>query len=90
MSEFLKKILIGGFSCVNTRLAFDTQILLSDNKNEKVLFDLNIDGKKQTKGSSIKILKIDENNQYGQAMTKPFPYGCMKKQEQPPPTPTFA
>ena len=71
-------------------MAFDTQILLSDNKNEKVLFDLNIDGKKQTKRSSIKILKIDENNQYGQAMTKPFPYGCMKKQEHPTPSPTFA
>ena len=27
-----EKTLIGGFSCVNTRLAFDTQILLSDNK----------------------------------------------------------
>ena len=60
MSEFLKKILIGGFSRVNTRLAFDTQILLTDKKNEMVLFDLNIDGKKQTKGRSIKILKIDE------------------------------
>ena len=90
MSEFLKKILIGGFSRVNTRLAFDTQILLNDKKNEMVLFDLNIDGKKQTKGSSIKILKIDENNHYGQAMTKPLPYGCMKKQEHPTPSPKFA
>ena len=34
-----EKILIGGFSCVNTRLAFDTQILLSENKNEKVLYE---------------------------------------------------
>ena len=33
-----EKTLIGGFSCVNTRLAFDTEILLTDNKNEKVLF----------------------------------------------------
>ena len=28
-----EKTLIGGFSCVNTRLAFDTEILFGDNKN---------------------------------------------------------
>lgn len=82
-SEFLKKTLIGGFSCVNTRLAFDTQILLDDKKNEKILFDLDIDGKKQTKRVSTKILKMDGNNQYGQPMTKPLPYGCIKKQKRP-------
>ena len=27
---------------------------------------------------------MDENNQYGQAMTKPLPYGCIKRQEHPP------
>ena len=26
------------------------------------------------------ILKMDEKNQYGQAMTKPLPYGCIKRQ----------
>ena len=30
---------------------------------------------------SAKILKLDENNQYGQVMTKPLPYGCIEKQE---------
>ena len=30
---------------------------------------------------STKILKMDENNQYGQAITKPPFYGCMKKQK---------
>ena len=54
-------------SCVNTRLAFDTQILLNDKENEKVSFDLTIDGRK-TKRISTKILKMYENNQYGQAM----------------------
>ena len=63
--------------------AFDTQILLGDIKNEKVLFDLEIGGKKQTKRISTKTLKMDENNQHGQAMTKPLPYGCIKKQEHP-------
>ena len=27
---------------------------------------------------------MDENNQYGMAMTKPLPYGCIKKQPYPP------
>ena len=74
-----EKTLIGGFSCVNTRLAFDTNILLKDSNKEKVLFDLEIDGKKETKRISSKILKIDENNQYGKAMTKALPYGCIKE-----------
>ena len=76
-----EETLIGSFSCVNTRLVFDTEILLDNNKNEKVIFDLYINGKKQTKRFSTKILKVNENNQYGQAMTKPLPYGCIKKQE---------
>ena len=62
-------------------MAFDTEMIFDDNKNEKVLFDLNIDAKKQTKIISTKILKMDENNQYGQAMK---PYGCIKRQEHPP------
>ena len=73
-----EKTLIGGFSCVNTRLAFDTNILLSDPDKEKVLIELNIDGKKQNKRFSSKMLKMDKNNQYGMAMTKPLPYGCIK------------
>ena len=43
-----------------------------------------MDGKKQTKRISTKILKMDENNQYRHAMTKALPYGCIKKQEHPP------
>ena len=33
-----EKTLIGGYSCVNTRMDFDTEIFLKDSKNEKVLF----------------------------------------------------
>ena len=55
---------------------------MSDKKNEKVLFDLDIGGIKQTKRIVSKILKIDKDNQYGQAMTKTFAYGCIKKQKQ--------
>ena len=46
-----------------------------------MLFNLNIDGKKQIKRVSTKVLKRDENNQYGQAMTKALAYGCTKRQE---------
>lgn len=38
--------LIGGFSCVNTTFAFDTEILINKNKNEKVIFDFTITSKK--------------------------------------------
>ena len=48
-----QKTLIGGFSCVNTRPAFDTEILLNDNKNEKVISDLQIDVKKTNKKNII-------------------------------------
>ena len=61
-----------------------TQILINDNKNEKVLFDLYIDGKKQMKRISFKILERDDNDQYGRAKTKPLPYGCIKKKGNPP------
>ena len=58
-------------------------MLLEDRKNENVLFDLNIDGQYQTKRISSKILNMDENNQYGMAMRKPWPYGCIKKKGNP-------
>ena len=51
-----EKTLIGGFSCVNTRLAFDTEVLIDKNENEKVIIDLLTDGKKQTKRISSQII----------------------------------
>ena len=57
-------------------MAFDTNLLLKDTKNEKVLFKT-ADG--QFKRFSSKIIKMDENNQYGMAMTRPLPYGCIKR-----------
>ena len=35
--KVFEKTLVGGFSCVNTRLAFDTQVLLTDKENEKLM-----------------------------------------------------
>ena len=71
-----EKALIGGFSCVNTRLAFYSDILLRDPDKEKVLIELNINEKKELKRFSSKILKQD-----WQAMTQPLPYACIKKQD---------
>ena len=59
-------------------MAFDTELFLKDLENEKVIFKTR-DG--QLKWFSSEIIKMDENDQYGFAMTKPFPYGCIKKKE---------
>ena len=47
MFRAFKKILIGGCSCLNARLAIDTKAFIEDKGNEKLLFNLNIDDKKQ-------------------------------------------
>ena len=70
-----EKALIEGYSCVNTRAAFDAEIFLRDKDNEKVLFQT---AEGEVKRFSSKIIKMDENSQYGLAMTKPLPYGCIK------------
>ena len=78
--EIFEKTITGGFSCVNTRLAFDTSIYLPKKPNGEKDLDwrvvYNINGKEKRVIS--KILKLDENNQYGHAMTKPLPTGCIK------------
>ena len=73
--RMFEKTLISGYSCVNTRMAFDTEPFLRDKENEKVVFEA-ADG--EVKWFSSKIIKMDENNQYGFAMTKPLPYGCIR------------
>ena len=79
--EIFEKTISGGFSCVNIRLAFDTSILCPKKINEgvrdqdwKVVYNINDEHKRVIS----KILKLDENNQYGHAMTKPLPTGCIK------------
>ena len=91
--EIFEQTVIGGFSSVNTRLAFDSQILLPNlhehvdlknnpmNKdfNYKVVYNLKLENEKAQKKRVItKILKLDKNNQYGNGMTKPLPTGCIK------------
>ena len=59
----------------------DSQILLPKNKtdNYKLIYDVKINNIKQKKRVTTKILKMDENDQYGNVMTKPLSYGCIKK-----------
>ena len=73
-----ESILKAGYTCVNTQMAFDTDLLVNDRKTEKVIFEAPTD---ELKRFSSKIIKTDENNQYGQAMTKPLPYGCIKRKD---------
>ena len=79
--EIFEKTITGGFSCVNTRLAFDTAILCPKKLDEsgrdkdwRVIYNINGENTRVIS----KILKLDENNQYGHAMTKPLPTGCIK------------
>ena len=80
MLKFFEKTVTGGFSSVNTCLAFDLQIFLpkkadgTRDTNYKVIYSIN--GEEQR--VITKILKLVENNQYGHGMTKPLPTGCIK------------
>ena len=71
--EIFEETVIGGFSCVNARLAFDSQILLPNltdkidlennpmnkNFNYKVVYNLNINNEKVEKRVITKILKLN-------------------------------
>ena len=65
--EFFEKAVAGGFSSVNNRLSF--------------VYSLKLDGESKPKKRRVisKIIKLDENNQYEFAMTKPMPTGCIKE-----------
>ena len=98
-AEVFERSLIGGHSCVNARLGFDTEVLLPNltqaeyakmnidqsfqaykNQNFKTGYKLKLDGDEKYKDYRVssKIIKFDENNQYGFAMTKPMPVGSIK------------
>ena len=48
--------------------------------NYKVVYNLKLDIKKKAQKKRVitKILKLDEDNQNGNGMTKPLPNGCIK------------
>ena len=85
-------MLIGGFSCVNTSLSFDTSILFPQVPNGKSRRDLKLIYKirnKDTQGYEDKrivdkMLKMDKYNQYGNTMTKPLPTVSIKKAKKAP------
>lgn len=60
MIQVFEKTLIGGYSCVNTRMAFDTEVFLKDVKNENVLSET---AEGQLKRFLSKIIKMDEKEQ---------------------------
>ena len=86
--EIFEQTVIGGFSCINNRLAFDTQLLLPNfvdsdmivkkDFSYKIGYNLKIDNQKAKKRVITKILKLGENNQYGHGMTKLLPTGYIK------------
>ena len=98
-AEIFEQTLIGGFTCVNNRLGFDTEILLPNftknfdesfkaykNQKYKVMrlsinIQLDNDDKAYERRVLSKVLKFDENNQYGFVMTKPMPVGSIQEKE---------
>ena len=98
--EIFEKTVCGGYSSVNNRLSFDTELLmpnLTKNDYDKMTIDesfkafkqddlklsylLKLDDYSSYKRKRVitKIIKFDENNQYGYAMTRPMPTGCIKQ-----------
>ena len=73
--KLFEKSVMGGYSCVNTRVGFDTGLFLKNTKKEKLIFKT---AEGELKRLSSKIIKMDENNQLGMAVTKPLRYGCIK------------
>ena len=94
VANIFEQTITGGFSCVNNLLDFNTWIFLpnvtkqtneKDNEidrkvyNYKVCYNLRLNNvEMQPKRIIAKILKLDENNQYGFGMTKPLPTGCIE------------
>ena len=102
--ETFGKTLSGGFSCVNTKLSLDSEILMPNltekdfqkmNTDQsfkaykrddlKRIYKIKLDNQENYSKKRVitKILKFDENNQYGFGMTKPMPTGCIKEKELP-------
>ena len=81
------------------RLSFDTELLMpnlrkNDYNNDidafkrddlKLVYKLRLNNYSsyQPKRIITKIIKFDENNQYGYAMTQPMPTGCIKQNNSP-------
>ena len=99
-AEIFEKTLIGGFTCVNNRLGFDTEVILPNfddysktdidesfqaykDQDYKLGYNIKLDDDELSSQRRVisKIIKFDENNQYGFAMTKPMPVGAIKEKD---------
>ena len=84
--KLFEETLIGGFSCVNTRLAFDSIILLSHNsqgqykQNFKAIYRIKNEEKNIFAVKRV-VTNMAINNQYDNAMTKPLPTGSIKRRK---------
>ena len=79
--ELMKKTSIGGMS-----IGFDSNLFIK-NKNQNLVYKIKNKNKRiKNKGIVAKIIKMGKNNQYGNAMTKPLPTGCIKKKRATPQT----
>ena len=82
--DLFERTLIGGFSCVNTRIV-DSKNLLPKEDQKLICKIKNVqENIFEDKRVVMKILKMDENKQYAVAMTKPLPIGSIKKSERVP------
>lgn len=92
--KLCKKTLINGFGYVNTEmlmpnftskefkmLNIDDRFKMQKISNLKIIYRLQLgsEGNYSDRRVVSKILEMDENNQYGQVMTKLLPTGCIKK-----------
>ena len=99
-AAIFEKTLTGGYSCLNNRLGFDTEVLLPSftqaeynkmnidetfqnykNQAYKVGYKLKLNRDDKYKDYRVlsKLIKFDENNPYGFAMTKPMATGSIKE-----------
>ena len=97
--EIFEKTVCGGYSSVSNRLSFDAELLMpnfskAEYEKDPSLFKrddlklgymlkLNNYSSYERKRVITKIVKFDENNQYGYAMTRPMPTGCIKQNTSP-------
>ena len=73
--KLFERTVMGGYICVNSRVGFDTNLFLKNTKKENLIFKA---AEGELKRLSSKIIKMDENNQLGMAVTKPLRYSCIK------------
>ena len=87
--EIFEKTLSGGFSCVlmpnliekgSNKMNINQSFKAFKRDDLKLVHKVKFDDQKKHERKRVvtKILKLDENNQYGYSMTKPLPTGCRK------------